>query len=149
MRKITDYKIGEHVMVKTTGKMTIVATIYYSKMQPPIWCEDGNGYNPDDLLKDAGPSGIPPLPPPTNKDAPAIVGQRIIGLRELTDAELEEEGWSRGFGDGPATVLELDNGSVLYPVRDGEGNGPGVLVQRKKDKTWYIMPPLKPKGTKG
>jgi len=142
---LTAFRIGDTVEVIKTGEKVKITAIYYSKVDPPIWT-DNTGYYPKDLYPACVMSaGVPPLPPPT-KDAPAIVGQRIIGLRELTDKELEEEGWERDAVDGPATVLELDNGSILYPMRDGEGNGPGVLIQRKKDKTWYIMPPPR-KGT--
>lgn len=52
-----------------------------------------------------------------------LVGRRIVGVRRQTERERTEEGWYE-----PALlVLELDDGSILYPARDPEGNGPGAL----------------------
>lgn len=71
------------------------------------------------------PGGDPPLPD-------AIVGQRIVEIRDMTDAELDAEGWEPDFhGRPPAIVLE--NGTVLYPSRDEEGNGGGALFGTRPD----------------
>jgi hypothetical protein len=40
----------------------------------------------------------------------------------MTKVEQNAEGWRR-----PATVLVLDDGTLLYPSRDGEGNDAGAL----------------------
>jgi hypothetical protein len=57
---------------------------------------------------------------------PSIIGLRIIGSRHMTQAEMTKEGWYGGM-EGPAVVLVLENGMLIYPSRDDEGNGPGVL----------------------
>jgi len=52
-----------------------------------------------------------------------IVGQKIVAVRAMTDAELAENYWHGERG----TAIELENGTVLFPSRDDEGNGPGRL----------------------
>jgi hypothetical protein len=53
-----------------------------------------------------------------------IVGRRIVGLRSMSTAELAAEGWPP-HQSVPAIIL--DDGTVLYPSRDEEGNGPGAV----------------------
>ena len=52
------------------------------------------------------------------------IGRTITNVRRLTQDELEYEYWQGGES---CLVLELDDGSVLYPSRDPEGNGPGCI----------------------
>jgi hypothetical protein len=54
----------------------------------------------------------------------ALVGRRIVEVRAMSARELEAEGWPP---DETAPVLVLDNGAILFPSRDEEGNGPGAL----------------------
>jgi len=51
-------------------------------------------------------------------------------MRNMTKAELKREGW-----DGKCICLELDDGTILYPSRDEEGNGPGALFGYEDGKT--------------
>ena len=51
-----------------------------------------------------------------------IVGQKIVAIRAMTSKELSEQYW-----DESAPVLELEDGTILYPSRDEEGNGPGCV----------------------
>jgi hypothetical protein len=53
----------------------------------------------------------------------ALAGQKIELVRRMTDGEMEREIWA-GFAP---TALQLENGVVLFPSRDPEGNGPGAL----------------------
>ncbi len=53
-----------------------------------------------------------------------LVGRKIIEVRYMTDEELMNEGWN---GERAPVVLVLDNGDLLYPSQDDEGNGPGAL----------------------
>tara|TARA_B100000579_G_scaffold438049_1_gene471438 strand:- start:17030 stop:17284 length:255 start_codon:yes stop_codon:yes gene_type:complete len=71
-----------------------------------------------------------------------IVGQSIVDIRPMTEAELNEEGWD------PAPyqvvmVIELENGVKLYPSSDGEGNNGGVLfgVDVAQDFRFSVYPP--------
>ena len=63
-----------------------------------------------------------------------IINQKIVEVREMTKAEQEREGW-----DSPAIALVLDNGVVLYPSQDDEGNGCGALFGVDKGKTFYVL----------
>jgi hypothetical protein len=51
-----------------------------------------------------------------------IVGRTIKSLRFMTKAEMDAEGWER-----PATVIELNDGTIIYSSKDEEGNGAGCL----------------------
>lgn len=62
--------------------------------------------------------------PPTN---PYPIGRRIVGVRALTEEELAAHGWSDEPNDNGHVVLMLDDGSIIYPSSDYEGNEPGVL----------------------
>ena len=53
-------------------------------------------------------------------------GLKLAGIRKMTQAELEAEGWDDFYGATPS-VLEFADGSKIYPSADIEGNGPGAL----------------------
>lgn len=53
-----------------------------------------------------------------------FVGVKIKAVRNMTKTELKNEGWE---DDNEIKCLEFENGFVLYPSRDYEGNGPGIL----------------------
>ena len=54
----------------------------------------------------------------------ALVGRSIVEVRAMSAREIEAEGWPL---DETAPVLVLDDGTILFPSRDEEGNGPGAL----------------------
>ncbi len=55
-----------------------------------------------------------------------ILGRKIIGVRYTTDEEVKDLYW-----DCSVIVLHLDDGSMLVPSADEEGNTAGSLfVQR-------------------
>jgi len=56
-----------------------------------------------------------------------LVGAKVRNVRKMTQGELEAHYWDDNRGFNPVYVIELDNGVSLYPSRDGEGNGGGVL----------------------
>jgi hypothetical protein len=51
-----------------------------------------------------------------------LLGHKIIGVRWMTDREQKSFGWSYA-----AVVLLLDNGTLLWPSTDDEGNNAGAL----------------------
>ena len=73
----------------------------------------------------------------------AIIGQKIVGARHLNTGELERAGgdWVRPHQTPVCIVLE--NGTILYPMQDEEGNGPGVLVghDNETDSSFYCFLP--------
>ncbi len=57
------------------------------------------------------------------------IGRKITGVRGMTKSEIERNGWDDWHPLRPApTVLQLDDGSILYTMSDEEGNDAGVLV---------------------
>jgi hypothetical protein len=54
------------------------------------------------------------------------VGKRITDFRPMTTAEVESMGWEPWEARG-AVVLVLDDGTLIVPMRDPEGNGAGTL----------------------
>ena len=55
-----------------------------------------------------------------------MIGATVKAIRPMTSRELKAEGWSFSQWHIP-TVIELSDGSILYPSQDEEGNGPGAL----------------------
>ena len=53
----------------------------------------------------------------------SLSGVQIKKVRKMSAQEMDDEGWS----GSPPSVLVLSNGMLLYPSRDGEGNGPGAF----------------------
>lgn len=53
----------------------------------------------------------------------ALLGRKIVDVRWMGEGELENTGWCSG-----AIVLQLDDGSIVLPQADPEGNGPGSLL---------------------
>lgn len=56
-----------------------------------------------------------------------ITGLTITAVRPMTAPEAQREGW-RYDSQLPPTVVQLENGTLLYASADPEGNGPGSLV---------------------
>ena len=59
-----------------------------------------------------------------------FVGKTIVGARYMTKAEAEREGWN---GRPLVLILDDDDGTMIFPSRDDEGNGPGALFGSDKD----------------
>lgn len=51
-----------------------------------------------------------------------LVGRRIVGARYLNSEEADRLGWH-----SRSVVFELDNGVLVFPSSDDEGNGAGSL----------------------
>lgn len=57
-----------------------------------------------------------------------LVGRTIKAVREMTETEVENMGWYQGGGSVPV-VFTLDDGSLMVPSQDPEGNGPGHIYR--------------------
>lgn len=66
-----------------------------------------------------------------------VIGAKIIGARQMTKAEMVEEGWDYSRPED-TTVLILSTGAILYASADWEGNGPGVIFGKSNDDGFYI-----------
>jgi len=61
------------------------------------------------------------------KEFGGIVGRRIVAVRPLRDSELEDMYW-HGSAGTVAFAIILEDGQVLIPAQDEEGNGPGHIL---------------------
>jgi len=57
-----------------------------------------------------------------DKVARELVGKAIVAVRYLTEEEREELDWH-----DRSVVIQLSDGTLLWPSRDDEGNGAGAL----------------------
>lgn len=51
-----------------------------------------------------------------------FIGRKIVAVRYMSQEEIESLGW-----DNRALVLQLDDGNLIFPSRDDEGNDAGAL----------------------
>jgi hypothetical protein len=56
-----------------------------------------------------------------------LLGRRIVGVRYMTIPEMQVYFWQ-----SRALVLELDDGNLIFPAADDEGNDAGVLFTTNK-----------------
>lgn len=54
--------------------------------------------------------------------ADMLVGRKIVKVSYMDAKETEALGWYRR-----AVIIELDDGNLIFPSADDEGNGPGAL----------------------
>lgn len=52
-----------------------------------------------------------------------LKGRKIVGIRRMSATELKNQYWPYS-----PQILILDNGTEITPMRDEEGNGPGVIA---------------------
>ena len=65
-----------------------------------------------------------------------LVGRKIVKVRYLSPEETEEMGWySR------PVVIQLDDGNIIYPSADDEGNDGGALFTN--DELDPVLPVLR------
>ena len=58
-----------------------------------------------------------------------LLNRKIVDVRYLTDEEMEGLGW-----DEKAIVMILDDGNMIYPSSDDEGNSAGALFTCNSDQ---------------
>jgi hypothetical protein len=68
-------------------------------------------------------SEIPALRKQWNDQAKALIGRRIIEARYLTRTECDQQGWGQS-----ALLIVLDDGTMVFPMADDEGNHAGSLM---------------------
>ena len=65
-----------------------------------------------------------------------LVGRTIVAVRYMTNDEAEQLEWR-----SRSVILELDNGDLVWPSRDDEGNDAGALfTTNSKADTLPILP---------
>ena len=72
------------------------------------------------------------------------IGQRIVGIRTLTHAECDSQGWDP-LPHQMAVCLILSDGSMLFPSQDYEGNGPGAMFGVMRTGESFVLSPSESK----
>ena len=67
--------------------------------------------------------------------ADQLVGRRIVLVRYMREKEAQEMGWG-----GRPIVLVLDDGNLIYPAMDDEGNDGGALFTNNEKQP--VLPTL-------
>jgi hypothetical protein len=75
-----------------------------------------------------------------------LIGRKIVAVRPMTAAELKGEGWRKNI-HGDIFALVLDDGTVIYPACDEEGNGPGALFGCDGQARFSVDGPRRPGRT--
>ena len=57
-----------------------------------------------------------------------LVGRKIVAVRYMNDEEMENHGWYNR-----ALLIQLDDGTVIYPSRYDEGSGAGALFTNSEE----------------
>jgi len=57
-----------------------------------------------------------------------LLNRKIVNVRYMLDEELEQLGW-----DEKCVVLQLDDGNIIFPSQDDEGNGAGSFFTNNED----------------
>jgi len=70
-----------------------------------------------------------------------LLGLRIAEVRYLTEEEMRGLGWSQ-----QVLVIQLENGTILFPSMDDEGNDGGSMFGQKKDGTDLTFPVIRNYG---
>ena len=68
-----------------------------------------------------------------DKAADVLLGKTIVRVRYITENEMRDLYWDRA-----GVVFELNDGTIVYPSQDDEGNGPGALFT--SNETTPVIP---------
>ena len=74
----------------------------------------------------------------TEYAAKHLLGRKIARVEYMGDDEARDYDWSES-----PLVLTLDDGTVLIPMRDDEGNGAGSIAGQAKDGLALMFPVLR------
>lgn len=74
----------------------------------------------------------------TNKLSKELVGRKIVSIRYMSDEEKDNMGWY-----SKAVVIKLDNGTVLYPSQDDEGNDAGSIFYQSNNDPNGVIPVMR------
>ena len=64
-----------------------------------------------------------------------LLNRKIIEVRYINEEEMETLGWYKR-----AVVFLLDDGTIVYPSQDDEGNNAGALFYQKENSNDYVLP---------
>lgn len=73
-------------------------------------------------------------------DTDGIIGQLIVDVRPMTDEEFEREGFTPdNMRNGNPPAIELQDGRVIFPSADTEGNRAGELFGQTADGQLFAV----------
>ena len=71
-----------------------------------------------------------------------VIGQKINQVRPMTEEEIEITwGLDDFHGHKPPDCIELEDGNIIIPSRDAEGNGAGVFFGTDHEHSFMISSP--------
>ncbi len=73
----------------------------------------------------------------TSEAGRILLNKKIVQVRYMTDQEQQAFGWNH-----KAVVLQLEDGTLVFPSRDDEGNDAGALHYLKQGEQDYCLPVL-------
>lgn len=120
-----EYPIGRELNIPRIADMNRWSQ--YNCVLPPGWGDRMTEANereekPFVLRPNAPPAGMTTEQRWTKAAVDMFVGRKIVAARYLSAEEAENLGWHER-----AIVLQLDDGNLIFPSQDDEGNGPGSL----------------------
>lgn len=68
----------------------------------------------------------------------AFVGKRVSRVRYLSDTEMRALGWVESV-----LVLEFEDGTLIFPSRDDEGNGGGAMFGQGPSNEELLFPVIR------
>lgn len=71
----------------------------------------------------------------TQEASRILLNKKIVQVRYMTEAEQQAFGWYH-----KSVVLQLDDGTLVFPSRDDEGNDAGALHYIKDGEPDYCLP---------
>ena len=66
-----------------------------------------------------------------------LIGRKIVAIRYLTEEEMQDAGWHQY-----CIVIQLDDGTLLWPSMDDEGNGAGAMFLAPQTKGLPTIAPV-------
>lgn len=67
-------------------------------------------------------------------EAKQLIGKKVVDVVPLSNADKEQLMWDDYSGDS-AIAIVFDDGTLVIPMRDDEGNGAGVLMYVAPEQT--------------
>lgn len=71
----------------------------------------------------------------SKKAREVLLGKKIVYVGYLTDADMDNLGWSSS-----TIIMKLDDGTLLYPSMDDEGNDAGAIHYINDTENAGILP---------
>jgi len=71
----------------------------------------------------------------TKKASDVLLGRKIVSVQYLSEQERDEIGWY-----SCPIIITLDDGTLIYPASDDEGNDAGAMHYQKEGDNNFVIP---------